>query len=132
MRGVAQLAEIGIDERLHGEREPDLHLGAALVVEREHLVQQRARLRVRAERLHPLAHALDDELHREAQQLRARLEVVAQRAGRPAGLGGHATHGRGVDPFPHDELPDGARELGAALLVIDHLWHRGCILAQVC
>ena len=55
----AQLAQPGVDERARREREPDLHLGAPLVVERQHLLQQPrrelARRAVAADRADALA-----------------------------------------------------------------------------
>ena len=87
---IAQRTQLGLDQRAGREREPDLHLGVALRVERQDLVQQLlcrlALIRRRPEACDAVGDALDDQLHRERQQLGLRDEVVAQRAGRAAGL----------------------------------------------
>ena len=64
------------------------------------------------------AHAFDDKLHREGQQLGLGLEVVPQRPHRPACLGGHAPQGGSLDPVAHHESPERVGELLPALGVV--------------
>ena len=127
MRLVAQLAQARIDERARSERQPHLHLGAAVGVEREELVQQAGRRRERIgllrQRRNPVRDPPDDKLHGEVQEVGLRLEVVAQRSDGPARLGGHPPQGGGFDSVAHDDTPQRGGELLAAGDVVDDLRH---------
>jgi hypothetical protein len=74
-------AQLGIDQGAGGEGEPDLVLGAALVVQRQQLGQQlldrAARIVGKLERTDALPDPLGCQLDREVEQLRLRTEVVA-------------------------------------------------------
>ena len=91
---VAHLPKVRIDERTGREGQPHLHLGAAVGVEREELMQhaggRRERVGFRPQCGEPLRHPPHDEIHREVQQLSLAVEVVAEGPERPARLGGHA------------------------------------------
>ena len=62
----------------------------------------------------PPADLVDDELHREGEQLRLAREDVTKRSVRDAGLGCDLANGGSLDPFAQDDTPERFPELTAA------------------